>query len=104
MEDVKKIESVVSDMRKFLRQHPRIIQRLHRRVFLDGVNRDQVLAIVLHAGSAVVCKALAARGSGVHVSMQFTVLCKQLQQVCSGTQEIALSSLPHSSSVLCTFA
>ena len=42
MEDVKKIESVVSDMRKFLRQHPRIIQRLHRRVFLDGVNRDQV--------------------------------------------------------------
>ena len=29
-------------MRKLIRQDPRIIQRLHRRVFLDKINRDQI--------------------------------------------------------------
>ena len=34
--------AVVADMRKIIRQDSRIIQKLHRRVFLDKVNRDQV--------------------------------------------------------------
>ena len=42
VQDVGKIASALSDMRKILRQDPRIIQKLHRRVFLDGVDRDQV--------------------------------------------------------------
>lgn len=29
-------------MRKIIRQDPRIIQKLHRRVFLDKITRDQV--------------------------------------------------------------
>ena len=34
--------AVVADMRKIIRQDTRIIQKLHRRVFLDKVNREQV--------------------------------------------------------------
>ena len=34
--------AVVADMRKIIRQDPRIIQKLHRRVFLDKITRDQV--------------------------------------------------------------
>ena len=37
-----KVGMVIADMRKLIRQDPRIIQRLHRRVFLDKVTRDQV--------------------------------------------------------------
>ena len=33
---------VIADMRKLIRQDQRIIQRLHRRVFLDRINREQV--------------------------------------------------------------
>lgn len=33
---------MVADMRKIIRQDPRIIQKLHRRVFLDKITRDQV--------------------------------------------------------------
>ena len=44
MQDIGKVSSAVSDMRKILRQDPRIIQKLHRRVFLDGIDRDQVNA------------------------------------------------------------
>lgn len=37
-----KVGNVIADMRKFIRQDQRIIQRLHRRVFLDKVTRDQI--------------------------------------------------------------
>jgi MscS family membrane protein len=40
LEDLRKASDVVSDMRKILRQDNRIIQKLHRRVFLDKVTRD----------------------------------------------------------------
>ena len=39
-EDLAKTSTVVSDIRKILRQDARIIQKLHRRVFLDKVTRD----------------------------------------------------------------
>jgi len=41
VEDVGKAGAVVADMRKVLRADPRIIQKLHRRVFLETVDRDQ---------------------------------------------------------------
>lgn len=40
LEDLPKVSAVVSDMRKILRQDNRIIQKLHRRVFLDKVTRE----------------------------------------------------------------
>jgi mechanosensitive ion channel protein 1/2/3 len=40
LEDLPKSSAVVSDIRKILRQDNRIIQKLHRRVFLDKVTRE----------------------------------------------------------------
>lgn len=41
---------MIADMRKIIRQDPRIIQKLHRRVFLDKLTREQVcLAISAQA-------------------------------------------------------
>ena len=40
LEDLPKSSAVVSDIRKILRQDSRIIQKLHRRVFLDKVTRE----------------------------------------------------------------
>ena len=42
VEDVGRAGAVVADMRKIIRQDPRIIQKLHRRVFLDKLTREQV--------------------------------------------------------------
>lgn len=41
LEDLPKASAVISDVRKILRQDPRIIQKLHRRVFLDKLTRDE---------------------------------------------------------------
>ncbi|KAA6424403.1 MAG: small conductance mechanosensitive ion channel family, partial [Trebouxia sp. A1-2] len=42
VDDIVRAGAVVADMRKIIRQDPRIIQKLHRRVFLDKITRDQV--------------------------------------------------------------
>lgn len=42
VEDVMRAPAVVADFRKVIRQDPRIIQKLHRRVFVDKITRDQV--------------------------------------------------------------
>ena len=42
VDDLARAGAVVADMRKIIRQDPRIIQKLHRRVFLDKITRDQV--------------------------------------------------------------
>lgn len=42
MDDIGKASAVVADMRKIIRQDPRIIQKLHRRVFFDKLTREQV--------------------------------------------------------------
>ena len=50
MDDVGKASAVVADMRKIIRQDPRIIQKLHRRVFFDKLTREQVsLTVPLRA-------------------------------------------------------
>ena len=41
VEDVVRAPAVVADFRKVIRQDPRIIQKLHRRVFVDKLTRDQ---------------------------------------------------------------
>ena len=46
VEDAVRCPGVVADMRKVLRADPRIIQKLHRRVFLERVDRDQALVYV----------------------------------------------------------
>ena len=40
LEDLPKVTDIVSDARKILRQDNRIIQKLHRRVFLDAVTKE----------------------------------------------------------------
>lgn len=40
-------QAVVADFRKVIRQDPRIIQKLHRRVFVDKITRDQVRASMM---------------------------------------------------------
>ena len=40
--DITRAAAVIADMRKIIRQDPRIIQKLHRRVFLDKITREQV--------------------------------------------------------------
>ena len=42
VEDVVRAPAVVADFRKVIRQDPRIIHKLHRRVFVDKLTRDQV--------------------------------------------------------------
>ena len=42
VDDIGKAGAVVADMRKIIRQDPRIIQKLHRRVFIDKLTREQV--------------------------------------------------------------
>ncbi|CAK0784228.1 hypothetical protein CVIRNUC_007432 [Coccomyxa viridis] len=42
VDDIGKAAAVVADMRKIIRQDPRIIQKLHRRVFIDKLTREQV--------------------------------------------------------------
>jgi MscS family membrane protein len=44
VEDVVRAPAVVADFRKVIRQDPRIIQKLHRRVFVDKLTRDQARA------------------------------------------------------------
>jgi MscS family membrane protein len=46
VDDAPRAGAVVADMRKVLRADPRIIQKLHRRVFLDKVDRDQATVYV----------------------------------------------------------
>lgn len=46
VEDAVRCPGVVADMRKVLRADPRIIQKLHRRVFLERVDRDQSVVYV----------------------------------------------------------
>ncbi|BDA44973.1 probable low conductance mechanosensitive channel YnaI [Coccomyxa sp. Obi] len=46
VDDVGKASAVVADMRKIIRQDPRIIQKLHRRVFIDKLTREQVSVYV----------------------------------------------------------
>ncbi len=41
VDDISKAAAVVADMRKIIRQDPRIIQKLHRRVFIDKLTREQ---------------------------------------------------------------
>ena len=41
VEDISKVSNIVGDMRRLLRQDTRIIQKLHRRVFMDKITRDQ---------------------------------------------------------------
>lgn len=41
VEDARRAEDIVLDMRKILRQDSRVIQRLHRRIFLEKITRDQ---------------------------------------------------------------
>lgn len=41
VDDIGKAGAVVADMRKIIRQDPRIIQKLHRRVFIDKLTREQ---------------------------------------------------------------
>ena len=41
VDDIGKAAAVVADMRKIIRQDPRIIQKLHRRVFIDKLTREQ---------------------------------------------------------------
>ena len=45
MDDIGKAAAVVADMRKIIRQDPRIIQKLHRRVFIDKLTREQASCI-----------------------------------------------------------
>ncbi len=40
--DMQKAAGVVADMRKVFRQDTRIIQKLHRRVFIDKITTEQV--------------------------------------------------------------
>ena len=42
IQDMTKVSMVIADMRKLIRQDQRIIQRLHRRVFLDKLTREQI--------------------------------------------------------------
>lgn len=42
VEDLERVNAVVSDIRKILRQDSRIIQKLHRRVFLDKITKDDI--------------------------------------------------------------
>lgn len=44
VDDIGKAAAVVADMRKIIRQDPRIIQKLHRRVFIDKLTREQASA------------------------------------------------------------
>ena len=49
LSDVRKAAGVVADMRKVFRQDTRIIQKLHRRVFLDRITNEQVRRTSLRA-------------------------------------------------------
>jgi mechanosensitive ion channel protein 1/2/3 len=42
VDDMSKAAGVVADMRKVFRQDTRVIQKLHRRVFLDKITQEQV--------------------------------------------------------------
>lgn len=46
LEDLPRVTAVVSDIRKILRADARIIQKLHRRVFLDKLTRDECTVYV----------------------------------------------------------
>jgi len=40
--DIDKVEKVISDMRRVIRQDSRVIQKLHKRAFLDEINREYI--------------------------------------------------------------
>lgn len=48
VDDVSKAAGVVADMRKVFRQDTRVIQKLHRRVFLDKITKEQVCFLDTH--------------------------------------------------------
>eukprot|EP00210_Caulerpa_lentillifera_P008673 g8272.t1 len=41
-QDLMKVEAVVADMRRIMKQDARIIQKLHKRAFLNGINQEFV--------------------------------------------------------------
>jgi hypothetical protein len=49
VDDVSKAAGVVADMRKVFRQDTRVIQKLHRRVFLDKITKEQVCLLGTHS-------------------------------------------------------
>ena len=55
MDDIGKAAAVVADMRKIIRQDPRIIQKLHRRVFIDKLTREQASCISEQTKILVYC-------------------------------------------------
>lgn len=62
--DVSRAAAVIADMRKIIRQDPRIIQKLHRRVFLDKLTREQVQCPCCSLACRVIILQ-AIRGSGL---------------------------------------
>jgi len=42
LKDLEKVEAIIADMRRVIRQDPRVIPKLHKRAFLDGINREFV--------------------------------------------------------------
>lgn len=52
MDDVSKASGVVADMRKVFRQDTRIIQKLHRRVFIDKITQEQVSRLSSGTGAS----------------------------------------------------
>jgi len=42
VQDTALVSMVIADMRKLIRQDQRIIQRLHRRVFLDKITKENI--------------------------------------------------------------
>jgi len=41
-EDIGHVAKIVTDMRKLIRTHPSVIQKLHRRVFLNKLNKEEI--------------------------------------------------------------
>ena len=42
LKDLDKVEAIVSDMRRIIRQDARVLQKLHKRAFLDEINREYI--------------------------------------------------------------
>jgi hypothetical protein len=98
LEDLPKASAVVSDIRKILRQDPRVIQKLHRRVFLDKLTRDEATIYIsfyveaanrdaFMAGGCCVCRGGGTAAAAAAACMRAPPLAPFLFRVSGASRE-----------------
>ena len=91
LDDLPRVSAVVADVRKILRQDSRIIQKLHRRVFLDKITRDDLSIYISFYVEAANRDAFMAIKQDLYLAF---VDCVERNGACLARNRLQLEMLP----------